>query len=52
MIPSMNGARNEPNEALENANEPLYVGFARVPAAATVPVTAPATPNVSLCSSA
>ena len=49
MIPSINGARNEPNEAFENANEPPYSGFARVPLAATVAVTAPATPSVSLC---
>ena len=48
----MKGARNEPKDAFENANDPLYNGFARVPPAATVAVTAPATPNVSVSMSA
>ena len=52
MIPSMNGARNDPNAAFEKAKEPVYAGFARVPVAATAAVMAPETPAVSRCSSA
>ena len=31
----MKGALNEPNDAFENANEPVYAGFSRVPVAVT-----------------
>ena len=48
----MNGALNEPNDAFENANEPVYAGLSRVPVAATDAVSAPPTPTVSCCRSA
>ena len=48
----MKGALNEPNDAFENANEPVYAGFSRVPVAVTDAVSAPLTPSVSCCRSA
>ena len=52
IVPSTYGVLKSPNEAPDMANEPVYVGCARVPAMPSVAVMVPPTPAVSRSSSA